>query len=72
MIPFNTPPYTGNEDQYVLEAMRSTKLAGDGPYTQKCHQWFEANLPCSKALLTPSCTHALELAAILINTQPGD
>ena len=71
-IPFNTPPYTGNEDHYVLEAMRSTKMAGDGPYTQKCHQWFEANLPCKKALLTPSCTHALELAAILIDTQPGD
>tara|TARA_R100000935_G_scaffold57510_1_gene91605 strand:- start:331 stop:1461 length:1131 start_codon:yes stop_codon:yes gene_type:complete len=72
MIPFNKPPYTSNEDQYVLDAMRSTKMSGDGPYTQKCHQWFEANLPCKKALLTPSCTHALELAAILINTQPGD
>ena len=72
IITFNKPPYTGNEDQYVLEAMRSTKMAGDGPYTQNCHQWFETNLPCNKALLTPSCTHALELAAILINTQPGD
>lgn len=72
MIPFNKPPYTGNEDQYVLDAMRSTKMAGDGPYTQKCHKWFEENLPCKKALLTPSCTHALELAAILINTQAGD
>ena len=72
MIPFNQPPYTGNENKYVLEAMRSTKMAGDGPFTQKCHQWFETNLPCKKALLTPSCTHALELAAILINTQLGD
>lgn len=72
MIPFNKPPYSSNEDQYVVEAMRSTKMAGDGPFTQKCHQWFETNLPCNKALLTPSCTHALELAAILINTQPGD
>lgn len=71
-ISFNKPPYTGNEDQYVLDAMRSTKMAGDGPYTQKCHQWFEANLPCEKAFLTPSCTHALELAAILIDTQLGD
>lgn len=72
MIPFNNPPYTGNEDQYVLAAMRSANMSGDGPYTQKCHQWFEASLPCKKALLTPSCTHALELAALLINTQPGD
>ncbi len=72
MIPFNKPPYTGNEDQYVLAAMRSANMSGDGPYTQKCHQWFEASLPCKKALLTPSCTHALELAALLINTQPGD
>lgn len=71
-IGFNKPPHTGNEEQYVLDAMRSTNMSGDGPYTQKCHQWFEANLPCKKALLTPSCTHALELAAILINTQPGD
>lgn len=72
MIPFNKPPYTGNEDQYVLDAMRSVAMAGDGPYTQKCHKWFEEHLPCNRALLTPSCTHALELAAILINTQPGD
>lgn len=72
MISFNKPPYTGNEDQYVLAAMRSTAMAGDGPYTQKCHKWFEEHLPCKRALLTPSCTHALELAAILINTQPGD
>lgn len=71
-ILFNKPPYTGHEDKYVLDAMRSAKMAGDGPYTQLCHQWFEANLPCKKALLTPSCTHALELAAILINTQAGD
>lgn len=72
MIPFNKPPYTGNEDQYVLNAMHSIKIAGDGPYTQKCHKWFEDNLSCKKALLTPSCTAALEMAAILIDTQPGD
>lgn len=69
---FNKPPYTGNEDQYVLQAMRSNKMSGDGPFTQKCHQWFEQHLPCKKALLTPSCTAALEMAAILIDTQPGD
>jgi len=72
MIPFNKPPYTGNEDQYVLQAMHGDKMSGDGPFTKRCHDWFEENLPCKKALLTPSCTHALELAAILINTQPGD
>ncbi len=72
MIVFNKPPYTGNEDQYVLQAMRSDKMSGDGPFTSRCHTWFEQNLPCKKALLTPSCTAALEMAAILIDTQPGD
>jgi dTDP-4-amino-4,6-dideoxygalactose transaminase len=71
-IGFNKPPYTGNEDQYVMQAMRSDKLSGDGQFTKKCHQWFEQNLPCKKALLTPSCTAALEMAAILIDTKPGD
>jgi len=72
MITFNTPPYTGNEDQYVLQAMRSDKMSGDGPFTKRCHSWFEENLPCKKALLTPSCTAALEMAAILVGIQPGD
>lgn len=72
MIIFNKPPYTGNEDQYVLQAMRSDKMSGDGPFTQRCHTWFESNLPCKKALLTPSCTAALEMAAILVDIQPGD
>ncbi len=72
MIPFNQPPYTGNEDQYVIQAMRSDKMSGDGPFTQRCHTWFESNLPCKKALLTPSCTAALEMAAILVDIQPGD
>lgn len=72
MIPFNQPPYTGNEDQYVLQAMRSNKMSGDGPFTKRCHAWFECNLPCKKALLSPSCTAALEMAAILVDIQPGD
>jgi dTDP-4-amino-4,6-dideoxygalactose transaminase len=72
MIPFNKPPYTGNEDQYVLRAMRSGKMSGDGEFTALCHQWFEKTLGCVKALLTPSCTQALEMAAILIDIQPGD
>lgn len=72
MIPFNKPPYTGNEDQYVLQAMRSDKMSGDGPFSKLCQNWFEKNLPCNKALLTPSCTAALEMAAILVDIQPGD
>src|SRR5690554_4697942 len=72
MIPFNKPPYTGHEDQYVLEAMRSEKISGDGPFSQRCQHWFEQQLGCPKTLLTPSCTHALEMAALLIDIQPGD
>jgi dTDP-4-amino-4,6-dideoxygalactose transaminase len=72
MIEFNRRPYTGNEDQYLREAMASYKLSGDGTFTKRCQQWFVEQLGCKKALLTPSCTHALEMAAILINVQPGD
>lgn len=71
-ITFNKPPYTGNEDQYVLEAIHSEKISGDGPFTKRCHTWFEERLPCEKVLLTPSCTAALEMAAILIDIQLGD
>ncbi|MCY1289104.1 dTDP-4-amino-4,6-dideoxygalactose transaminase [compost metagenome] len=72
MIPFNKPPYTGNEDQYVLAAMRSQKISGDGEFSKRCQAWFEEKLGCKKALLTPSCTHALEMAALLIDIQAGD
>lgn len=72
MIPFNKPPYTGHEDRYVLQSMRNPKMSGDGPFTEQCQAWFEKNLPCKKTLLTPSCTAALEMAAILIDTQAGD
>jgi dTDP-4-amino-4,6-dideoxygalactose transaminase len=72
MIPFNKPPLTGNEQQYVLASMQSSKISGDGPFTQKCHHWFEEKLQCKKALLTTSCTHALEMSAILLNLQEGD
>lgn len=71
-IPFNKPPYIGNEDKYVLESMKSSKISGDGAFGQKCHDWFEKNLPCKKALLTPSCTAALEIAAILLDIQKDD
>ncbi len=72
MIPFNKPPHTGNEEQYVLEAMKSPQISGDGPFGKRCQRWFEAQLGCRKTLLTPSCTHALEMAAILIGIEPGD
>lgn len=72
MIPFNLPPHTGNEDQYVLAAMRSDKISGDGQYSRMCQTWFEQRLGCNKALLTPSCTQALEMAALLLDIQLGD
>lgn len=72
MIPFNKPPYTGNEDKYVLDSMRSSKISGDGTFTNLCHQWFVNKLNCHKALLTTSCTHALEMAALLIDIKEND
>lgn len=72
MIPFNRPPYTGQEDQHVLAAMRSDKISGDGAFSRLCQRWFQEQLGCRKALLTPSCTQALEMAALLIDIQPGD
>lgn len=72
MIPFNKPPFTGNEEKYVLASMKSGKISGDGEFTKKCTQWFEENLKCKKALLTTSCTHALEMAAILLDIKEGD
>ena len=72
MIPFNKPPYTGNEEQYVLESIKSSKISGDGDFTKRCHKWFEEKLQCKKVLLTTSCTHALEMAAILIDIREGD
>lgn len=72
MIPFNKPPYTGNEDKYIKKALRSSKISGDGKFTKKCEQWFENKLKCNKVLLTTSCTHALEMAALLINIEHDD
>ena len=71
-IPFNIPPYVGTEYQFILDAIENKKLCGDGPFTKKCQSWFENFLQCKKTLLTPSCTHALEMAALLIDIQPGD
>lgn len=72
MIPFNKPPYTGNEDSYVLESLKSDKISGDGKFSVLCQEWFEQKMSCPKALLTPSCTAALEMAAILLNIRDGD
>lgn len=72
MIPFNKPPFTGNEEKYVLESIKSSKISGDGEFTKRCHGWFEERLGCKKALLTTSCTHALEMAAILLDIKEGD
>ena len=72
MINFNKPPHTGAEEQYVLQAIKSDKISGDGLFGKKCQAWFEEKLGCKKTLLTPSCTAALEIAAILIDIQPGD
>jgi len=71
-IPFNRPPHTGNEEQYVLEAMRGDKISGDGAFAYQCQEWFEEQLGCKRTMLTPSCTQALDMAAMLLNIQPGD
>lgn len=72
MLPFNKPPVLGTEIKYILDAIKSEKLCGDGKYTKSCQQWFEKFTSCKKTLLVPSCTHALELAAILLDIQQDD
>jgi dTDP-4-amino-4,6-dideoxygalactose transaminase len=72
MIPFNRPAVIGNEIEYIKQVLNNGKLCGDGIYTQKCNQWFEQKFSCKKALLTTSGTHALDMAAILCDIQPGD
>ena len=72
MIPFNVPPFVGNEVKYIEDAIKRNKISGDGYYTKKCSQWLEEYTGCPKVLLTTSCTHALEMAAILCNIQQGD
>ena len=71
-IPFNKPYMTGKELYYIAEAKFGNILAGDGPFTNKCHGWLEQKTGCAKALLTHSCTAALEMAALLLDIQPGD
>lgn len=72
MIPFNKPFLTGKETQYIEEAVKSGKISGNGNFTQKCQSFFEQKYGFKKALLTTSCTDALEMCAMLANIQPGD
>ncbi len=71
-IPFNKPYMTGKELFYISEAKFGNMLAGDGPFTKRCHHWIEERTGCAKALLTHSCTAALEMAALLLDIQQGD
>ncbi len=72
MISFNVPPVVGKETEYIQKAIHSNKICGDGDFTKKCSAWLEEKTGTAKALLTTSCTHATELAAILADIQPGD
>lgn len=72
MIPFNKPYLQGNELNYIAQAVSNGKISGDGAFTKKCHEFFEKKYGFKKVLLTTSCTDALEMAAILLDIQPGD
>ena len=73
MIDFNVPPFIGKEEEYIMKAIKENRvICGDGPFTKKCNEWFENNFKTNKALLTTSCTHALEMASILCNICEGD
>jgi len=71
-IPFNKPLFLGEEIESVSRVQEYGKFSGNGSFTQQCHDWFESNMDIEKAFLTTSCTHALELSALLIDIQPGD
>ena len=72
MIHFNIPPFAGRELEYIKEAIEQGKISGDGIFTRKCSQWMMETYGLKHVLLTTSCTHALEMAAVLCNVQPGD
>ena len=71
-IPFNKPPFVGLEFDYIKQAVESGKICGDGTYNLLCHKWLEEHTGAVKALMTTSCTHALEMSARLCNIAPGD
>lgn len=72
MINFNVPPHVGREEKYVMEAISNQKICGDGPFCKRCSKWLEDQSGSEKVLLTTSCTHATEMAAILSDIKPGD
>ena len=72
MIQFNVPPYIGKETDYIAEAIKNRKICGDGEFTKKCNRWITEKTGTKGTLLTTSCTHALEMAAILADIKPGD
>ena len=72
MIRFNVPPFTGKEMEYIRQAVEAQKICGDGEFTKKCNEWIEKRTGAKKCLLTTSCTHATELAALLSDIQEGD
>lgn len=72
MINFNVPPYTGKEMDYIRQCVENQKICGDGEFTRKCSEWIEAATGTTKCLLTTSCTHATELAALLADIREGD
>ncbi len=72
MINFNVPPFMGKEPEYIMEAVKAQKICGDGQFTKKCNAWLEERTGTKKALLTTSCTHATELAALLADVKAGD
>lgn len=72
MINFNEPPYVGNEEKYIHEAILSKKICGDGQFTKRCNKWLKDTTGTAKAMLTTSCTHATEMAALLADIKPGD
>lgn len=71
-IKFNVPPYVDKAADYIQECVKNQKICGDGAYTRKCNEWIEKRTGTGKCLLTTSCTHATELAALLCDIQPGD
>ena len=72
MISFNIPPHVGTEEKYIVQAIENHKICGDGEFCKKCSYWIEEQTGTSRALLTTSCTHATELAALLADIKPGD
>ncbi len=72
MINFNVPPFVGNEMEYIRQAIAAEKICGDGGFTRRCNEWMEQHFKARKVLLTTSCTHALEMAALLADIKEGD